>query len=188
MTPSRAARGFSLIEVMVALSILLLGLAGSAGLITRTVEKGTEARKLTEGQLVALQTLERLRAEVRVDAEPAGGSCGGGSASKGCAGGAKFEPAVAWKAERLPYAAADAAAGTGTCNPAPVDDGVTYDVGPLPVHHEGNRFEVCYRLDPSAMAITGLPPNSVDARVKVLWRTQGGWGATWLSGVLLDGR
>ena len=28
----------------------------------------------------------------------------------------------------------------------------------------------------------------VDARIKVLWQTQNGWGATWLSGVLLDGR
>lgn len=188
MTAAGSRRGFSLIEVLIALSILLVGLAGSAGLITRTIEKSTSARKLTEGQQVALQTLERLRAEVRVDAEPAGGSCGGGSPSYGCAGGARFEPAAAWKAERLPYAAVDLAAGNGSCNPAPVDDGVAYDVGPLPVQHEGNRFEICYRLDPSAMAVAGLPPNSVDARIKVLWRTHGGWGATWLSGVLLDGR
>jgi type IV pilus modification protein PilV len=183
-----AGRGFTLVEALVALTILLVGLTGAAGLVSRTIEKSASARKLTEGQFLALQVLERLRAEVRVDAEPTGGSCDGSQASKQCAGGAKFEVASAWKAERLPYSTVDLAAGDGSCNPTDVDDGVAYDVGPLPVRHDGNEFLVCYRLDKSTVAVAGLPPNSVDARVKVLWRNHGGWGATWLSGVLLDGR
>lgn len=188
MSLARGSRGFTLLEALIALTVLLVGVTGAAALISRTIEKGASARKLTEGQLLALQVLERLRAEVRVDAEPAGGSCDGSKASKQCAGGAKFEPGNAWKAERLPYSTVDLAAGSGTCNPPDVDDGVAYDVGPLPLRHEGSEFLVCYRLEKSAVAVAGLPPNSVDARVKVLWRTHGGWGATWLSGLLLDGR
>lgn len=188
MSVTGATRGFSLIEVLVAATILLVGMTATAGLITRTIEKSTSARKLTEGQLVALQTLERLRAEVRVDAEPTGGSCNGSAASKACAGGAKFETVTAWKAERLPYASTDAAAGTGDCNPEPVGDTLTYDVGPFAVSHEGNEFWVCYHLEKTKMVVAGLPPDSLDARIKVLWRTHGGWGATWLSAVLLDGR
>ena len=186
MSPVRPPRGFTIVEVLIAMSVLLIGLTGSAVLITRTIEKGTSARKITEGQLVALQTLDRLRAEVRVDAEPSGGSCNAANANKGCAGGDKFQVANAWKAERLPYSTADVVAGTGSCNPGGVNDGVTYDVGPLPVDHEGNQFLVCYRLDPPAAA--GVPAHSVDARIKVLWRVHGGWGATWLSAILLDGR
>lgn len=186
MKPIRSRHGFTVVEVLIAMSVLLVGLTASAALITRTIEKGASARKITEGQLVAQQVLERLRAEVRVDAEPSGGSCNQADANQGCVAGAKFEPAQAWKAERLPYSTVDVAAGAGSCNPDGANDGVTYDVGPLPIDHEGNRFLVCYRLEPSAAA--GVPLNSVDARIKVLWRVPGGWGATWLSAILLDGR
>jgi type IV pilus modification protein PilV len=184
----RPVRGFSLIEVMVAMTILLVGMTATAGLITRTIEKSSTARKVTAGQLVALQVLERLRAEVRTDAEPAGGSCDGSNASKKCAGGAQFETATAWKAERLPYASVDVAAGTGSCNPDPVADPLAYDVGPFAVSHEGNDFQVCYHLEKTKLVLAGLPPDSLDARIKVLWRAPGGWDATWLSGILVDGR
>lgn len=185
---NRAIHGFTLLEVLVALAMLFLGVTGSAALISRTIEKSTSARKITEGSLVALQTLERLRAEVRVDAEPVGGSCDGSTPHKGCAGGAAFAVDNAWKAERLPYSSDDVARGSQSCNPPGADDGVTYDVGPFAVRHEGNRYLVCYRLERTSVAALGLPPTSVDARVKVLWPVHGGWGATWLGTVLLDGR
>jgi type II secretory pathway pseudopilin PulG len=172
---------------MVAMVILLIGLTGTAGLITFGQNRGVVARKTTGAQLVAGEVLERLRQEVRYDAEPTTAGCGGDT-NHGCVGTAGFSTATAWQAERLPYASGDTVAGTGSCNPTGVDDGQTYDVGPFAVRHENQDFQVCYRLDPTASTTAGIPQHSVDARVKVFWPTGDGFGARWASALLPAGR
>lgn len=184
---STAVRGFTLIEVMVAMVVLLIGLTGTAGAIVYSQHRGVEARKTTAAQMVASGVLERLRQEVRFDAEPAGAGCGGDE-NHGCVGTAGFSNATAWKADRLPYASGDAVPGDGSCNPAGTEDGETYAVGPFAVRYEHQDYQVCYRLDPTATALPGVPANSVDARVKVLWRTGDGFGARWASALLPAGR
>lgn len=62
-----AARGFNLLEVMIAGSILGIGLLTSVPLLTFTIERSSHARKVTAGQLVADEVMERLRSEVRFD-------------------------------------------------------------------------------------------------------------------------
>ena len=181
------ARGFTLIEVMVAMVILLLGLTGTAGAIAYSQSRGVTARKTTTAQMVANQVIERLRHEVRYDAEPTAAGCGG-EENHGCVGSAGFAADTAWKAERLPYASADAVAGDGTCNPAGIEDGETYAVGPFAVRYEHQDYQVCYRLDPTATTLPGISPISLDARVKVVWRTGDGFGARWASALLTAGR
>jgi prepilin-type N-terminal cleavage/methylation domain-containing protein len=181
------ARGFSLIEVMIAMVVLLVGLTGTTAAIAYSQGRGVQARKTTAAQMLATEVLERLRLEVRYDAEPTAAGCGG-TTNHGCVGEDEFTTATAWKADRLPYASADAVAGDGTCNPPGTEDGVTYSVGPFPVRYEQQDYQVCYRLETTASDLPGIPPLSLDARVKVLYRTGDGFGARWASALLTAGR
>jgi prepilin-type N-terminal cleavage/methylation domain-containing protein len=181
------ARGFSLIEVMIAMVVLLVGLTGTTAAIAYAQGRGVQARKTTAAQTLATGVLERLRLEVRYDAEPTAEGCGG-ETNHGCVGEDGFAAATAWKADRLPYGSADAVAGDGTCNPPGTEDGVEYPVGPFPVRYEQQDYQVCYRLDPTTSTLPGISPLSVDARVKVFYRTGDGFEARWASALLTAGR
>ena len=176
-------RGFGVVEVMVSMAVLAVGIAVSVPLVAIGFNRGAEGRKVTAAQLLGNQVLERLRTEIRYDAEPTGGSL---------AGGPGFTLAEAWKSDRLPYSTADAVntGATGklaTCNPTGVDDRIPYKVGPFPMAYEGNQYHVCYHLVPSARA--DVPAQSVEATIKVIWTAPtGGYAARWISGLLLNGR
>ncbi len=178
-----APRGFGLIEVMVSMAVLAIGIAVSIPMLAVGLDQGAEGRKVTSAQLLGTQVLERLRTEIRYDAEPTGGSL---------AGGPGFTLADAWKSDRLPYSSADVVntGATGpltTCNPAGVDDKIAYKVGPFRTAFEGNQYHLCYQLVPSTR--TDVPPRSVEATIKVIWTSpSGGYQARWISGLLLEGR
>lgn len=186
-------RGFSLLEVLIAMAILLIGLVGTTGLVHYAIDRGTNARKLTDAQFVAGQVMERLRLEVRYDATGQTSTCGASSTNHGCIGGSALtDLADGWKAERLPYGPDDTLTGTVPgleidCNPTGAQDGQAWDVGPIRLKHEGNDFFVCYTLAPRAAA-SGIPGGSLDARVKVIWNAGGAYAAHWLGGLLLNGR
>lgn len=176
-------RGFSLLEVMVAMAIGTIAMLGTMKLVGYAIHRGAEGRQLTVARQVAAELIESLRNEVRYD--PASAS----------AGAAAFEDA--WKADVLPHEVKDAAAaaapsaGGVNCQPAGQDDGVTYHYGPYPFAREGNTFYACYALrqaaaqDPKGQDRTGIPAGSAEAIVRVLWRNaRGGW-STWAVGELL---
>jgi prepilin-type N-terminal cleavage/methylation domain-containing protein len=179
-------RGFTLVEVLVATTVLLVGLTGLAGLLTRATVEAVQARRTSQAQFVAASILDRLRMEVRFDAAPTGAGCGGAT-NHGCAGDEAFAPENAWRAERLPYGGDDVVAGAAVgCNPAGANDGQSYDVGPFPLRHQGIEFLVCYRLAPTTVT-AAVPPHSQDAHVKVLWRRSDSYSALWVSSVLVAG-
>jgi len=179
------ARGFSLLEVLMAMVIVTIGVLGGARLLGLGIVRNTEARKTTAATHLANQIVERLRLEIRYDIEPASGS--------GTAGGAPFTADNAWKAERLPYASSDvvgpgASAALATCHPPGAEDNppVAYNVGPLPFASEGNSFWVCYRIDAPNTA-TCLA-DAACATVKVIWAEAGRYRAHRTLAFLASGR
>lgn len=180
---SSGTRGFSLIEVMVAMAVLGIGIGVSVPLVALGIDRAADGRKVTAAEMLGTQVLERLRTEVRYDAEPTGGSLSGGPG---------FTLADAWKSDRLPYSSSDSVktGATGrlaTCNPAGLNDGVDYNVGPYRARHEGNEYFVCYDLVRSTR--TDVPAESVEATIKVIWvGPSGAYAARWISGLLLNGR
>jgi prepilin-type N-terminal cleavage/methylation domain-containing protein len=176
-------RGFGVVEVMVSMAVLAVGIAVSVPLLAVGLNQGAEGRKVTAAQHLGNQVLERLRTEIRYDAQPTGGSLTGGPG---------FSLADAWKSDRLPYSSEDVVntGATGkltTCNPAGVDDKIPYKVGPFAMAFEGNQYHVCYHLVPSTR--TDVPAESVEATIKVIWTSAtGGYAARWISGLLLNGR
>lgn len=81
--PGDAARGFSLIEVLVALLVLSLGLLGLAGLQLTSMKYNTDAYTRTQSTLFAYDILDRMRAN------PAGRANGDYDASTQAAADAK---------------------------------------------------------------------------------------------------
>lgn len=175
------ARGFTLIEVMVAMAVLAVGIAATLPLMKLSIERGTEARKLTTAQQLAVEVAERLRTELRFDALAESSPA--------------FDAATAWKADVLPHDVDPATPGATTaCQPASLDDGVTYDYGPFPFQREGQTFLVCYELteagvqDAKGNNRIGIPVNSAEVRIRVLWRGAGGGWTSWsLSDILHAG-
>lgn len=74
-----AQDGMSLIEVLVALSILALGLLGAAALQIRALQHTDSARMSTQASFIAYDMLDRIRANASADytlATPSGGGAG----------------------------------------------------------------------------------------------------------------
>src|SRR5690606_25078920 len=179
------ARGFSLVEVLIAMAIVTIGVLGGARLLGLGIVRNTHARKVTAAHHLANQVVERLRLEVRFDIEPAAGS--------GTSGGGKVTAAHAREAERPPYSSNDAVGpGAGasltSCNPPGAeDDPVTaYNVGPLPFRSEGQNFWVCYRIE--APNAGNCLADAACATVKVIWAEADAYRAHRTLAYLADGR
>jgi type IV pilus assembly protein PilV len=179
------ARGFSLVEVLIAMAIVTIGVLGGARLLGMGMVRSAQARKVTAAQHLANQVVERLRLEVRFDIEPAAGS--------GTSGGGEFTAENAWKAERLPYSSNDsvkpaAGASLETCDPPGAEDdpATDYNVGPLPFSSEGNRYWVCYRIE--APNTANCLADAACATVKVIWAEAGRYRAHRTLAFLASGR
>lgn len=185
MNPRSTQRGFTLVEVMVAMAMLTISLICTLPLLSMSLTKSVHGRKVTTAQYIATSILDRLRFELRADPNaPLTSGCQG---STGCTNGGTFTLDNAWQSEQLPHSLNDevlSADGPG-CNPQGTEDNVSYQVGPFPLRSEGNQYLVCYRLDQAAVA--GAPPGSVDARVKILWPSPIGFGSYTLTSTLLGG-
>ncbi len=176
----KTARGFTLLEVLIAGAILTIVMIGTMPLIAYAIRRGSDGRQITVAQQLAGEILEGLRNEVRYD--PAASS----------AGNATFDSA--WSAAVLPHAIQ-----TGAGTPAPaaggVDcqagDGVVFHYGPYPFAREGNTFYACYALrsaaatDPRGNTRLGVPAGAAEAIVRVLWRNATGSWSSWSVGDLL---
>lgn len=180
-------RGFNLIEVMVAMAVLGVGLVGVAPLVVYAINRSVQARHVTAAQEIGGEVLEALRTELRYDA--AGKSKGNASYHS------------AWKQNVLPHevkakgSAAAACEGEVCCQPAGKNDGVTYHYGPYAFAREGQTYWACYGLqkvdkkDPKGKDRLGVPEESAEAAIRVLWRgADGGWGSWSVGALLLDGR
>ena len=53
--------GFTLVEVMIALSVLLIGLLGIAGMLVVAIDSNGSTKRTTEATYLAEQTLEQFR-------------------------------------------------------------------------------------------------------------------------------
>lgn len=177
-------RGFTLIEVLVAMAVATIGALGGAALLALGMARTAEARRVSAANHLANQVIERLRLEVRFDLEADKGS--------GSVGGKDFTAEDAWRAERLPYSSKDSVEPSGSglpsCNPPGAEDNpaVDYNVGPLPFVFEGHRYLVCYQIEAPNSA--NCLPDAACARVKVIWAESGGYGAHRTLAYLTSGR
>jgi type IV pilus assembly protein PilV len=69
-SPLRTRAGFTLVEVLVALFVVALGIAGAAALQTLAVRTGRDAARLSDGTRLARSLAERMRANPRALAQP----------------------------------------------------------------------------------------------------------------------
>jgi type IV pilus assembly protein PilV len=69
-SPLRVRAGFTLVEVLVALLVVALGIAGAAGLQTLAVRAARDAAHLSDGTRLARSLAERMRANPRALAQP----------------------------------------------------------------------------------------------------------------------
>lgn len=69
-SPLRVRAGFTLVEVLVALLVVALGVAGAAGLQTLAVRAARDAAHLSDGTRLARSLAERMRANPRALAQP----------------------------------------------------------------------------------------------------------------------
>lgn len=177
MIPRRAAaaRGFSLIEVMVSIAVLAIGLTATFPLVSYSVQRAANARRETLAQQIGVEVLEHLRTETRFDTL--------GASAPDLNGGGTVDGF--WRREVLPHDNGAALAGSGTLangqpipgcledNAAATDFGGGAVVGPFWMTRGGEVFAVCY-----SVGINGPNPCPSDtcqvrALVKVLWRSAG---------------
>ena len=69
-SPSRVRAGFTLVEVLVALFVVALGIAGAAALQTLAVRAARDAARLSDATRLARSLAERMRANPRALAQP----------------------------------------------------------------------------------------------------------------------
>jgi type IV pilus assembly protein PilV len=160
---TRACIGFTLVEVLVALFVVALGIAGAAALQMLAVRSGSDAAHLSDGTRLARSLGERMRANPHALALPDADN---------------------------PYLQLDYDAGSGAPAAAALcyadtacdaDDLARFDMfevsATLAVRFPGGRIRVCRDAGPPDAA--GLPIWSCDPEagaplvVKVGWRAQG---------------
>ncbi len=69
MSRERAERGFTLIEIMVSMALLVIGLLGVIALHATTVKGNRMSRELERARVFATQTMEDLRGRSMTDVE-----------------------------------------------------------------------------------------------------------------------
>jgi type IV pilus assembly protein PilV len=155
--------GFTLVEVLVALFVVALGIAGAAGLQTLAVRTARDAAYLAEGSRLAWSVGERMRANVSVVSRPDAAN---------------------------PYLQLDYDAGSGApvpaascyadtaCDPDDLARFDMFDVSTaLAASFPGGRIRVC--RDAAPLDPMGLPAWDCDGGagapvvVKIGWRAQG---------------
>lgn len=65
--PSTVSRGFSLIEVLIAILILSVGLMGNAGLVAASLKNSNSAYYRSQASVLAADILDRMRANLPND-------------------------------------------------------------------------------------------------------------------------
>lgn len=66
-TPSTFSRGFSLIEILIAILILSVGLLGNAGLVAASLKNSNNAYYRSQASVLAADILDRMRANLPND-------------------------------------------------------------------------------------------------------------------------
>jgi len=159
----RLRAGFALVEVLIALFVVALGIAGAAGLQTLAVRAGRDAMRLSDATRLARSLAERMRANPRALALPDAAN---------------------------PYLLLDYDAGSGPPTAPPLcyadadcdaDALARFDLfevsGALASGFPGGRIRVC--RDAVALDASGLPAWRCDAQdgaplvVKLGWRAHG---------------
>lgn len=157
----RVRAGFTLVEVLVALFVVALGLAGAAALQTLAVRAARDAAHLSDGTRLARSLAERMRANPRALALPDNPYL---HLDYDAGSGAPTAPALCY---------ADTACG--------VDELARFDAfevaESMASGFPGGRIRVC--RDAAGPGATGLPAWTCDAQagapvvVKLGWRAQG---------------
>jgi len=157
----RVSAGFTLVEVLVALFVVALGIAGAAALQTLAVRAARDAARLSDGTRLARSLAERMRANPRALAQPDNAYL---YLDYDAASGAPTAPALC-------YADTDCDA----------DELARFDVfevaEALAAGFPGGRLRVC--RDASGPDATGVLPWACDEEegapivVKLGWRAQG---------------
>jgi prepilin-type N-terminal cleavage/methylation domain-containing protein len=178
------SRGFSLLEVIMAMGILAIGLAATVPLVTYGIEKNALARRGSGATMIAEEVMQRLQIEVGTDfdGDPAEGG---------------FPSALLWSMPILPHNIGNSIGPNGACGatetccqPAQATDGVVYDVA-FPMRAQGEDYLVCYAIrtqtnaDSRGNFVQGMdgPTPMRSIQVKVLWqRMNGGWSFRTASG------
>jgi len=155
MPPMRVCAGFSLAEVLVALFVVALGIAGAAGLQATALRAGRDAARLADGVQLAAALAERMHAN---------------PAAMALADGAnpylQFDFDAA--ADALPSAAA--CYGENACN---TDALARFDLmevaGELAARFPGGRILVCRDASGAAAWTCGAEPGA-PVVIKLGWR------------------
>jgi type IV pilus assembly protein PilV len=156
-----AGAGFTLVEVLVALFVVALGIAGATALQTLAVRAGRDAAHLSDGTRLARSLAERMRANPRALAQPDNPYL---HLDYDAGSGAPAAPALCY---------ADTA-----CDADALARFDVFEVADaVATQFPGGRIRVC--RDAGTPDATGLPAWTCDARagapvvVKLGWRAQG---------------
>lgn len=169
-------RGFSLIEVLVAMGVLAIGLSASIPLVTYGLQRNAQSRLATGAQWAADQVLQRLQLEVSTDRNGAPGEGG-------------LAPDEIWTSDFLPHGLGNNIGAVGACAPNELccqpaglpADGVAWNVA-FPLRTQGNDYLVCYavaaqpNVDSRGNLLQGVagPGQLRSVQVKVLWQRSDG--------------
>lgn len=172
------ARGFSLVEVLVAMGVLAIGMVATFPLMTYATQRSTLARRESNAVSVGQDTLERLRNEIRYDT-------GSTTAWDPVAVGAPTNGSR-WRADSLPHDLVESASdlptmgGSRKSPPCAAEIGVEKiasvgaDSNALYVEREGELYTVCYDIQNPAGTVCPGVGCRLDVNVKVLWFGQNG--------------